>query len=228
MTSAGAAPRLSRRWVRLRSGSPSGATRSSTWKIATWSHGTSSFASSREHRPRRVPPAHREGEAAVGRHRRPASLATNVAAVLRDRLGRRRRPEVVIHEPSALLLGVAAELRAHRREDLVGELAVAARLEPLVERAVMTGAGTPLSIAASTVQRPSPESETRPAKSSSCGRAGEGVGGQVDEPRADDRAAPPDLGHLGDVDVVLVGLGVAQRRRLGVDLAGLSCRRRRA
>ena len=33
----------------------------------------------------------------------------------------------------------------------------------------MTGAGTPSSTAARTVQRPSPESETRPAKSSRSG-----------------------------------------------------------
>ena len=33
----------------------------------------------------------------------------------------------------------------------------------------MTGAGTPSSTAASTVQRPSPESDTRPVKSSSSG-----------------------------------------------------------
>ena len=37
---------LDRRWVRFRSGSPSGATRSSTWKISTDAHGTSSCASS--------------------------------------------------------------------------------------------------------------------------------------------------------------------------------------
>ena len=50
------------------------------------------------------------------------------------------------------------------------------------------------------------------------GRAGEGIGDQVDEPRADDRAAAPYLGHLSHVDVVLVGLGVSQWRGLGVDL----------
>ena len=33
----------------------------------------------------------------------------------------------------------------------------------------MTPAGTPVSMAAATVQRPSPESDTRPAKSSSSG-----------------------------------------------------------
>src|SRR6202012_4662771 len=34
----------------------------------------------------------------------------------------------------------------------------------------------------------------------------------------DHRAAPPHLGHVGDVDVVLVGPRVAQRGGLGVDL----------
>src|SRR5262249_18396371 len=41
-----------------------------------------------------------------------------------------------------------------------------------------------------------------------------------EEPRCDDRAAPPHLGDLGDVDVVLVGLRVAQWRGLGVDGSG--------
>ena len=53
------------------------------------------------------------------------------------------------------------------------------------------------------------------------GRAGQGVGREVDQPRSHDRTPSPHLGHLGHVDLVLVGLGVAQRRRLGVYLARL-------
>ena len=45
------------------------------------------------------------------------------------------------------------------------------------------------------------------------------VGGEVEQPRRHDAAAPPDLGHRRQVDLVLVELGVAQRRGLGVDLA---------
>jgi hypothetical protein len=41
--------------------------------------------------------------------------------------------------------------------------------------------------------------------------------GQVEQPRADDAAAPPDLGDLGQVHLVAIELGMAQRRRLGVD-----------
>ena len=47
--------------------------------------------------------------------------------------------------------------------------------------------------------------------------SGERRRGEVQQPRADDAAAPPDLGDLGDVEVVLVELGLAQRRGLGVD-----------
>ena len=49
-------------------------------------------------------------------------------------------------------------------------------------------------------------------------RGGQGGGGEVDQPRADHRAAPPHLGDVRHVDLVLVVLRVAQRRRLGVDL----------
>ena len=93
--------------------------------------------------------------------------------------------------------------------------------------ALSTGAETPSSIAAWTVQRPSPESDTRPEKSSRSGPAQQRRGGQVEQPRADDAAAPPDLGDLGEVEVVLVELGLAQRRRLGVLQALLVRRYRR-
>ena len=43
--------------------------------------------------------------------------------------------------------------------------------------------------------------------------------GQVEEPGADDAAAPPDLRHLGRVDLVLVVLGVLERCGLGVHLS---------
>src|SRR6516165_4618075 len=43
-----------------------------------------------------------------------------------------------------LALGVAAELAAHRREDLAGELTQAPRLESLVERHGDDGGGNPL------------------------------------------------------------------------------------
>src|SRR5262249_57935260 len=56
------------------------------------------------------------------------------------------------------------------------------------------------------------------------GRVGEGGGGQVDQPGADHRAAPPHLGDLADVDLVLVGPGVTQRRGFRVDLVLVQAR----
>ena len=43
-------------------------------------------------------------------------------------------------------------------------------------------------------------------------------GGEVEQPRGDDRAPAPDLGDLADVDLVAVGVRVAQGRGLGVGL----------
>ena len=99
---------------------------------------------------------------------------------------------------SLLLLEVAAELVAHRRQQLVGEVGLAARAEALVE-----GGGQDVRRDAfvdrrpGCVQRPSPESETRPAKRCRArGSPASACGGQVEQPRRDDAAAPP---HLGDV-----------------------------
>ena len=64
---------------------------------------------------------------------------------------------------------MAAELPSHRREQLVRVEPLAARGEPREQRGGEHSAGTPSSIAAIAVQRPSPESETRPANPSSAG-----------------------------------------------------------
>src|SRR5262245_40582385 len=94
------------------------------------------------------------------------------------------------------LLGVAAELATHRGQDLVGELAEAARLEALVECRGDDRRGYAL------VHR----CEHGPAAFAGVGHAtgevveirrpGQGVGDQVDQPGSDDRAAAPDLGDL--------------------------------
>ena len=60
--------------------------------------------------------------------------------------------------------------------------------------------------AALIVQRPSPESDTRPAKCSSVGVFEQRRGRQVEQPGRDDAAAPPDFGDVGQVEVVLVML----------------------
>ena len=72
-------------------------------------------------------------------------------------------------------------------------------------------------------RRPAPSSAPRPSRRRAprtprgAGLRGQRAGGQVEQPRADDAAAPPELGDLGQVEVVPVVLRVAQRRRLGVD-----------
>jgi hypothetical protein len=57
-----------------------------------------------------------------------------------------------------------------------------------------------------------------PEKSESSGLAASDSCGQVEEPRRHHAAAPPQLGDRGEVEVVLVVLGVAERGRLGVDV----------
>ena len=81
-----------------------------------------------------------------------------------------------------------------------------------------TGTGTASSMAALIVHRPSPESETRPANCRERGIFDQGGRRQVEQPRGDHAAAPPHLGDVAQVEVVLVVLGVAQRRRFRVDL----------
>ena len=82
--------------------------------------------------------------------------------------------------------------------------------------ALMTGAGTDSLIAASTVQRPSPESETRPQYWARSGDLVSACGGQVDEPGADHRTVAPDLGDVVEIEVVGVVLGILDRRGLRV------------
>jgi len=70
---------------------------------------------------------------------------------------------------TGFLFEVAAKLKAHGGKNFAGEIVFAARSEALISEAVSTGAGVVDSIAARTVQRPSPESDTRPEKRSSVG-----------------------------------------------------------
>ena len=65
---------------------------------------------------------------------------------------------------------MSAELVSHRRQQLVLEVRFAARTEALIERGGQhRHRAPPSSIAALIVQRPSPESETRPENSASSG-----------------------------------------------------------
>ena len=117
-----------------------------------------------------------------------------------------------------LLLDVAAELEAHGRQQLVGEVRLAARREPLVQRGrqdVRRACPRRWPPGSSSGPRPSPRRGRRsPSRS---GDFEQGDRRQVEEPRGDHAAAAPDLGDVGQVQVVLVVLGMAQRRRLGVD-----------
>ena len=72
--------------------------------------------------------------------------------------------------PLLLLLVVAAELLAHRREEPVGEVGLAPRREAGVERGAEHAArARPRRRRRAMVQRPSPESDTRPSKSARSG-----------------------------------------------------------
>ena len=116
------------------------------------------------------------------------------------------------------LLEMAAEALPHRGEDAVAEVGLAARGEPVEERGgehrhwyalLDRGLHRPSALAGVAhvarvlVERRASRAAPR---------------GQVEQPRGDHRAAPPELGDGRDVELVLVEVGVAQRRRLGVRL----------
>ena len=128
-----------------------------------------------QHQPRRAAAAHGHDEAPARRDRRPAPpSAMTAAAFVGHRIGIGQHFDLhMTPSPAHRSVGpchlagfsmMPAELEAHRREQLVLEIGLAARAEALVERGGEHSAGTPSSIAALIVQRPSPESETRPAK----------------------------------------------------------------
>ena len=71
------------------------------------------------------------------------------------------------------------------------------------------------------VQRPSPESDTRPANFDELGSSIKADAVRSKQPGSNHAAPPPHLGDVGQVEVVLVVFGIAQRSRLGVDLMGL-------
>ena len=75
-------------------------------------------------------------------------------------------------------------------------------------------------MAALIVQRPSPESDTRPANLRQRRILDQCRRGKIEQPRSDHAAASPDLRDVGEVEIVLIVLGIAQRRRFGIDDAG--------
>jgi hypothetical protein len=62
---------------------------------------------------------------------------------------------------------VPAELVAQGGKHLVGDILAPREAKRWVSAALRTGSGTPSSVGACRLQRPSPESETRPLKPSS-------------------------------------------------------------
>ena len=153
--------------------------------------------------------------------RAPGPAATGRSACRRDRRWRRRRrarrrARRLISEPPAGFSWWPPNSKRIADSSLSAYSASPRDSKRANSAALSTGAGTPSSIAACSVQRPSPESDTRPAKFAEVGSSRSARGGQVEQPRADHAAAPPDLGDLGDVDLVAIELGMAQRRRLGV------------
>ncbi len=66
----------------------------------------------------------------------------------------------------------------------------------------MTSSGTVSSRAAWRVQRASPESGTKPVKIGQGGIFCESHRGQVQQPRTDDAATPPQLRNLSEVQLV--------------------------
>jgi len=94
---------------------------------------------------------------------------------------------------------MSAELVAHRGQQLVANSLAPRELKRWKSDALSTGAGTPSSIAASMVQRPSPESDTAPAELLQLGIGEQRAGGEVEQPRSDDAAAAPYFGDFGEV-----------------------------
>ena len=76
-------------------------------------------------------------------------------------------------------------------------------------------------MAALIVQRPSPESDTRPANFVSAGSWIRAAACEIEQPGSDHAAAAPDLGDVRQVEIVLIVLGIAQRRGFRIDHAGL-------
>ena len=119
------------------------------------------------------------------------------------------------------LLVVPAELEAHGRQQLVLEVRLAARREPLVEGGREDLGRDPLVDGRQDGPAPLAGVGDPPREPREVRRLEQRDRRQVEQPRGDDAAAPPDLGDVGEVQVVLVVLGVAERRRLGVHLAAL-------
>src|SRR5262249_6763476 len=119
----------------------------------------------------------------------------------------------------SLLLEVPAEPETHRRLHLLRVYGFAARGESRVERGAEHGSRHALVDGRDDGPAALARIGHAPGELLQVRALRQRLGGEVEEPRRDDAAAPPDLGDLRKIEVVLVVLGMAQRRGLGVDLA---------
>src|ERR1700756_4478229 len=110
----------------------------------------------------------------------------------------------------SFFLSVTAELETHGGQYFCGKVELTARRETLVERFAQDGSGCAGFDGGD--DGPAPLAGVRDA-------AGEtlegwlleqGDGGEIEEPGGDDAAAAPDFGDVGQIEIVLVVLGVAQ------------------
>ena len=83
---------------------------------------------------------------------------------------------------------------------------------------------TASSMAASIVQRPSPESCTLPVIAVERRVLGERARAQIEQPRGDDAAAPPHLGDVGEVEVEAVSFRQRLRIRVAEDVEAFGVR----
>ena len=119
---------------------------------------------------------------------------------------------------------MAAELVAQGGEQSVSEVCFAARAEALEERGAEDGRGN--GFVDGGLHGPAAFAGIGDA----AGEIGEvwtleqRRGGEIEQPGGDDAAAPPDFRDVGEIEVVLIVLRIAERRGFGVAPAW-SCRR---
>src|SRR3954469_22264547 len=97
-----------------------------------------------------------------------------------------------------------AKLEAHGRHQLVGEISLAARRETLIQRGAehrhrhgfVDGSGNSPAALARIRYPPLEVLQLRAVE--------QRQGGQVEQPRSNDAAAPPDFSHVWQVELVLV------------------------
>src|ERR1700744_1790229 len=185
--------RPSTMWVRLRSSEPGEAIRSSTWKSSVSAHGISSRS------PRIASIAQGERPPLIAKANDPWSATARCPAAAINSAARFAAARSLSRTSRSIAMAlvvplfVAAELVAHRRQDFVAEVAEVARVEALVQGGGEDrGRHAPLD-ARDRGPAPLPGVGAAAAVFGQLRALGERRGGQVQQPGADHRAAPPDL-----------------------------------